>query len=83
MARKLALHELEEIVELVFEHFKKPWVLESEFSSYLKSRGCSDGEASEIWFQALGDGLIEVKGVMLGNSYELAACRAASRGCCW
>ncbi|MHC1628140.1 MAG: hypothetical protein ACXQTI_04860 [Candidatus Nezhaarchaeales archaeon] len=82
MARTFAYEELKRIINDLFDHYKKPWILEREFNSYLKTKGYTDEEISEIWFQALGKGLVEIRGMRIGSMYELVIYRpSAEWGC--
>jgi len=82
MARTFANEELKDIINMLFEHFKKPWILEREFNTYLKTKGYTDEEISEIWFQALSKGLVEIKGVLSDNMYELAIYKPTGKWGC-
>lgn len=62
MDNTISDEELKRIVDMLFNHFKKPWILESEFNNYLKSKGFTDEEVNNIWFQAFRKGLVIVTG---------------------
>ena len=71
MARTFANEELKRIINDLFKHFKKPWILEREFKPYLQAKGYTDEEIDEIWFQAFRKGLVIATGTLVGNKREL------------
>ena len=70
MTRTFTDEELRKIIDMLFSHFKKPWILEREFRPYLKAKGYTDEEIDEIWFQALRKGLINIGGTYVGRQRE-------------
>jgi len=68
--RRFSDEELKNIIDLLFKHFNKPWILESEFKPYLQAKGFTDEEIEEIWGQAYNKGLILISSTPINGDYE-------------
>jgi len=69
--RKFTDEELKEIIDMLFKHFNKPWILEREFKPYLQAKGFTEEEIEVIWNEAYNRGLILVSSTPIGRKYEL------------
>ena len=71
MTRKLTTEELRKAIDHLSKQYNRPWILQQEFTSYLKAKGYTDEEIDEIWFQAFRKGLVIATGTLVGNRREL------------
>ena len=69
--RRFTDEELKNIIDTLFKHFNKPWILECEFKPYLQAKGYTDEEIEAIWNEAFNKGLILVSSTPIGRRYEL------------
>ncbi len=72
MTRKLTTEELRKAIDHLSKQYNRPWILQQEFTSYLKAKGYTDEEINEAWDLALIEGIATIIGVQVGNRYELA-----------
>ncbi|RLF11072.1 MAG: hypothetical protein DRJ98_04570 [Thermoprotei archaeon] len=73
--RKFTDEELKDIIDKLFKHFNKTWILESEFKPYLQAKGYTDEEIEEIWGQAYERGLIQISSTPVNGDFEFTIVR--------
>ena len=71
--RRFSDEELKNIIDMLFKHFNKPWILEREFKPYLQAKGYTDEEIEAIWNEAYNRGFILLSSTPIGRGrrYEL------------
>lgn len=68
--RSFTDEELRDIIDMLFKHFNKSWILEREFKPYLQAKGYTNEEIEDIWNEAFNRGLIIVSSTPVGRRYE-------------
>jgi len=71
MGKRFTDEELKRIIDMLFDHFNKPWILEREFKPYLQAKGYTDEEVRRIWAQAHKKGLVYISSMPVNGDYEL------------
>ena len=78
MIRQFTYKELKRIIDLLFDHFERPWILKREFKPYLEAKGYSEEEIEEIWGRAFNKGLLLLLSTPIDGDFELTIVKPES-----
>jgi len=78
MSQRFSFNELKDVIDKLFDHYKKKMITEQEFRHFLEHLSFSVEEIDEIWFQAFKQGLIDLGVEHIENKYVMVILKPLS-----